>query len=59
MSLDMCIPAEELYGALEDTVPCPDCAGGLGIHVEDDWWDVVRMHNIPCPVTSGQTGGAA
>ncbi|MFG2052682.1 hypothetical protein ACGFI9_01505 [Micromonospora sp. NPDC048930] len=49
------IELDELRAALADVEPCPDCAGGLGIHVEPGGeWNPVAVHNVPCPRTPGR-----
>lgn len=46
------INAYELLSALNELTPCPDCVGGLGVHVEPNGdWDAVVLHSVPCPAT--------
>lgn len=48
------INVDELLVELATTAPCPDCAGGLGVHIEANGdWTVLAVHNIPC---AGQAG---
>ncbi|MEV0431253.1 hypothetical protein [Micromonospora sp. NPDC050495] len=54
------IHLDELLPALADIKPCPDCAGGLGIHIEPSGeWNPVQVHNVPCPRTTGRPRLAA
>lgn len=48
-------------GEAEGLEPCQDCAGGLGIHVDGpDEWEVVQVHDVPCPNAPAHLlGGAA
>lgn len=44
---------QSMLSDIADTTPCPDCAGGLGVHVEFNGdWTVVRLHDVPCPATA-------
>lgn len=41
---------DEVLGALDEAESCPDCAGGVGIHVELTTGDIwgVTVHSVPC-----------
>lgn len=54
MSDHILIRVDELLAALEEVEPCPDCAGGRGVHVDlvDGEWTVVAVHSVPCPATA-------
>lgn len=53
MSDHVLIHVAELLAELADTPPCQDCTGRLGVAVfADGGWDVVQVHDVPCPATA-------
>ncbi|XTZ16406.1 hypothetical protein ACQSSU_03110 [Micromonospora echinospora] len=53
MSRPTLIRLADILSATADLTPCPDCAGGLGLHVDpadvDVPWEAVVVHSVPCP----------
>jgi len=44
------IPADAILSELADLTPCPDCLGGLGVHIDTDGeWAAVVVHDVTCP----------
>jgi hypothetical protein len=50
------IPLEEITAEASGALSCPDCVGGLGVHVDldDGEWEVLAVHSVPCPSTAGE-----